>query len=160
MDEGRTLIQLACSIFSSRAGMSTEHVMLQGYGATPLVTPPAAEAPATPTIQNATPTTHASCPAAGILHRLTLHLGSRPTQRILSELADGGACCQWLSRSNLLSGLVQLCSLEGEMSGVGHRVLEKVDTYLWSARSNSLAPHVRCCHLYLCHAIYSNGDGI
>lgn len=41
-----------------------------------------------------------------------------------------------------MSGLVRLCSLEGEMSAVGNRVLEKVDTYLWSARNNFLAPHV------------------
>lgn len=134
MDEGRTLMKLAACILSSKS-KSAEQVTPPEDVATPLAPPPTAETPATHP-------THGSCPAAGILYRLILHLGSRPVQQLLSELSDGGVNCQWLSRSSVMSGLVRLCSLEGEMSAVGNRVLEKVDTYLWSARNNFLAPHV------------------
>lgn len=142
MDEGRTLIKLACNAFSRSAGKVTP----QEHSATPLV-PPTAESPATPTPLDTTPPTHRSCPAGDILHRLIFHLGSRSGRLLLAELADGGVGYQWLSQRSVLSGLLQLCTLEGEMSAVGHRILEKVDTYLWSARSNALAPHVRC-HLF------------
>ena len=127
-------MKLAASVYSNRY-KSAGQVAPREHGATPLAPPPTTEAPTTPT-------TYGSCPAAGILHRLILHLGSRPVQQLLSELAEGGVNCQWLSRSSVMSGLVRLCSLEGEMSGVGHHVLEKVDTYLWSARNNAMAPHV------------------
>ena len=151
MDEGRALLKLACNAFSSRASQSARKVTTQEHSATPLVPPPTAESPATPTPLDTTPPTHRPCPAADILHHLILHLGSRPGQLLLAELADGGVGYQWLSQSSVLSGLVQLCTLEGEMSAVGHRVLEKVDTYLWSARSNALAPHVSAAILVTIH---------